>query len=249
MAHQTRKHSGDVTTGRIGSTWSPIDSLTFRGTLSRDIRAPSLDEMFSPGGGGVPGIINPFRNGISENTLSSTTGNPALEPEESDYTGFGVIVQPSFLPGFSASVDYWDIDITGAIGTTSVQQTIDFCYEGKGAAFCDALDFGPNQEILLIRSTPFNLDSMMAKGLDIEARYSFAPADIISAIPGDMTFSYQASHTMEKVQTTATGQEIQLDGQNTGSGVPEWRWKAALGYNLSRMNANLTVRGISRWCL
>src|SRR5690606_35633516 len=124
--------------------------------------------------GGFPGIINPFRGGISENTLSSTSGNPRLQPEESDYVGSGVVYQPAFLDGLTASVDYWDMDITDAIGTTSTQQIIDFCYEGRGV-FCDALTFGPDQEILLISSSPFNLDSMKARGFDLEARYQFEP--------------------------------------------------------------------------
>lgn len=234
--------SGYVTTWKLGVTWSMADDISFRGTLSRDIRAPTLDDLYSKGGGGFPGVVNPFRGGISENTVSSTSGNPALTPEKSDYIGVGFVFQPTFLEGFTASVDYWDIDITDAIGGASSQEIINFCFEGR-SAFCDALTFGPNQEIELISITPFNLDSMKARGIDLEARYLFAPNFL--GIPGDLSLSAKAAHVLEKVETTATGEVIKLDGQNRGDGVPEWRWRAALNYGFERVRANLTARGIS----
>ena len=238
------KTSGFVTTWKAGLTWAPIDDIRFRGTLSRDIRAPTLDDLYSTGGGGFPGIVNPFRDGISENTVSSTSGNPNLEPEKSDYIGFGAVLQPSFLSGFTASIDYWDVDITDAIGTTSVQQIIDFCYEGR-QEFCDALTFGPNMEIELISVTPFNLDSMVAKGIDIEARYIFRPDAVIRGVPGELAVGMQATHVLKKVETTATGDVIQLDGQNRGDGAPNWRWRATLDYTVPQARFNLTARGIS----
>jgi len=239
------EHSGRVTTWKAGVTWDMLDSLTFRGTVSKDIRAPSLDEMFSAGGGGFPGITNPFRGGISENTLSSTSGNPDLKPEESDYLGLGFVFQPSRFHGFSASIDYWDIDIQGAIETIGTQDIIDFCYDGK-QEFCSSLDFGPNQEIELIRSVPFNLDQLQAKGIDVEVRYNFSPGDFIALMPGEMSLSYQGSHVMEKIQTTETGGIKKLHGMNRDDGVPDWRWRTSLSYSLPRVTANLSARGISK---
>ena len=48
---------------------------------------------------------------------AQTVGNPLLKAEISDSWGVGLVTQPSFLPGFGAAVDYWDIDITDAITT------------------------------------------------------------------------------------------------------------------------------------
>ncbi|MFX6119227.1 TonB-dependent receptor, partial [Acinetobacter baumannii] len=39
--------SGSVTTWKAGLTWKPIPDILLRGTLSRDIRAPSLPELFT----------------------------------------------------------------------------------------------------------------------------------------------------------------------------------------------------------
>src|SRR5690606_9557984 len=39
--------SGEVTTWKAGLTYRPIDSLMFRGTRSRDIRAANLNELYA----------------------------------------------------------------------------------------------------------------------------------------------------------------------------------------------------------
>src|ERR1051325_11644121 len=44
------KISGAVTTWKLGGTWEPVEGLLLRMTRSRDIRAPSLSELFLVGG-------------------------------------------------------------------------------------------------------------------------------------------------------------------------------------------------------
>ncbi|MBL8555599.1 MAG: TonB-dependent receptor, partial [Phenylobacterium sp.] len=39
--------SGAVTTWKVGGSYKPVPDLRIRGTLSRDIRAPSLFELFA----------------------------------------------------------------------------------------------------------------------------------------------------------------------------------------------------------
>ncbi len=41
--------SGQVTTWKGGLTWAPVPDIRFRGTVSRDIRAPNLTELFQAG--------------------------------------------------------------------------------------------------------------------------------------------------------------------------------------------------------
>ena len=38
-------------------------------------------------------------------------GNPNLDPETSDTYSAGVVLRPRFLPGFAATVDYFDITV------------------------------------------------------------------------------------------------------------------------------------------
>ena len=100
--------SGNVTAWKAGGTWkTPIDGLSLRAVTSRDIRAPNLSELFA-----APVVTNTtvIFKGAPYNVLGETVGNANLKPEIAHNTTFGVTLsQPEFLPGFSASIDYYDI--------------------------------------------------------------------------------------------------------------------------------------------
>src|SRR6185437_1050958 len=106
-----------VTTWKLGATYTPINDVRLRVTRSRDIRAPNLGEEFATGTGGqAGGVLDPFNgNQAAPLFLTQTVGNTNLQPEKADTLGLGVVLQPTFLPGFSASVDYYDISINNAI--------------------------------------------------------------------------------------------------------------------------------------
>ena len=58
----------------------------------------------------------------------TTGGNLGLKPEKSDSYTVGFVVQPDFLPGFSMSIDYYNIKLTGAITTPTVGDVITACF-------------------------------------------------------------------------------------------------------------------------
>ena len=69
---------------------------------------------------------------VSSRTTSS--GNPSLKPEVAQDLGLGVVVQPTFFPGFQASFDYYKIDISGAVNSPSSQQLLTLCFQGNQSA-------------------------------------------------------------------------------------------------------------------
>ena len=240
------KTSGYVTTWKVGGTYDPIDDIRFRATRSRDIRAPNLIELYSGGSGGFPGYINPFRNGVSEIGVSSTTGNPTLVPEKSDYTGVGVVLQPSFVPGFNASVDYWNLDISGAIGTLTTQQIIDQCFSGN-AQICQALTFGAGNVITLINLRPFNLVKQVARGMDFEASYRIPVDAIVSGWDGNMTLRMLATHFIKSYSSNGINVPVDNAGVNASvtNAVPDWKWTASFNYTTETVGFNLAARGVS----
>ncbi|MFS2316919.1 TonB-dependent receptor domain-containing protein [Maricaulis sp. D1M11] len=54
-------------------------------------------------------------------------GNPNLEPEESTSYTFGVAVTPRWLPAFTFTADYFDIEIDNVIASVSIQQALNQC--------------------------------------------------------------------------------------------------------------------------
>ena len=128
--------AGYVTTWKVGATWEPTDGIMLRGTRSRDIRAPSLGETSPALTSVAQALLDRFRNNAVSQALTLTTGNPNLKPEIADTTGFGVVLSPASIPRLRFSVDYYDINIKGAISSVSQQQVIDYCYDGSVPAQC-----------------------------------------------------------------------------------------------------------------
>ena len=240
------KTSGFVSTWKVGLTYDPIDDIRFRLTRSRDIRAPNLIELFSGGGGGFPGYINPFRNNASEIGRSSTSGNPTLVPEVSDMTGLGVVLNPQFFPGFNASVDYWNMDIGKAIGNLTVQQIIDQCYIGN-TQMCAALVFGPGQTITDINIRPFNLVNQLARGIDYEVSYRTPLSAIMADWDGSIALRFLATNFLKNY--SSNGITIPYEGAgvnvNAANAVPNWRWNASAVYSTDSINLSVSARGTS----
>lgn len=236
--------SGYVTTWKVGATWDVIDGVRVRGAQSRDIRAPNLYELFNTGGGGLSSAVNPFLGQQSNTFTISNVGNPNLTPEKSDNSGIGVVLQPSFVPGFSVSVDYWRMKIKDAIGTLSVQQIVDNCYRGD-TTFCDAITFDGNRAITFLKNIPFNLITQIAKGLDFEASYQTPLSDIVSDWDGNLGVRFLATKYISLYSDNGVVAPTELAGQNSGGGVPTWRYTGSVMYTNDPFSVTLTARGLS----
>ncbi|WP_156678015.1 TonB-dependent receptor plug domain-containing protein [Sphingomonas profundi] len=163
--------SGGVETYKIGATWEPITDIRLRGTYSRDIRAPSLFELFG-GQTIVQGqIVNPANNtAVIVGTRSG--GNPSLTPEKGTTYTLGAVLTPTFLPGAYASVDYFNIKIDDAITTPGVAQTIvQRCFENPASPFCALIDRDGAGNPTEVRIVNQNIASLTTKGVDFEVGY------------------------------------------------------------------------------
>ena len=174
--------SGFVTTWKVGATWTPIDDIRVRATRSRDIREPTLADLFNAGLQNTNSVNDPFNNNANTSYQGNSIGNNALKPEDADTTGFGIVLTPQFFPGFNASFDYYNIDITGAINSVSAQQTVDLCYAGN-QIFCPLITRGlvnGTNQIIRITTYPLNFVVEQARGYDIESSYT-TPLDVINS--------------------------------------------------------------------
>jgi outer membrane receptor protein involved in Fe transport len=246
--------SGMVTTWKAGITWLPIDDLRFRVNRSRDIRAPNLNELFAAGTANTNSVLDRFNGNQNSQYQGLQVGNPLLQPEKADSLGFGVQLQPRFLEGFTASVDYYDVKITDAIGNIGAQDIVDNCFEGI-TSFCDAIIRGPGAGgvpvITQIRLSPFNLVELKARGVDYEMSYVFGIDKLFSNLAGNMRFSVLATNYLESYQDNGVNTPVDSAGSNSGvsglgsNGPPDWVYRATLAYSGDRISASLTGRGFS----
>ena len=239
--------SGSVSTWKVGATWQVIDDIRLRATRSRDIRAPNLAELFTPGTART-NTVNVLQANGSQRTdqfLEQTTGNTALTPEVAMTWGAGAVLTPTFLPGFAASVDYFDIDLEDAIGTLLAQTVTTLCLEQNRQDLCQFITFngpaGVSSPITGIRLVPFNFARQRARGIDFEASYR---TDLGA---GALTLRGLASHYITNLVDNGIDVPRDLAGQNAGAGdaTPSWNYRLTANYDLQKWSFNLVGRGFS----
>ena len=206
--------AGTTYTYNAGLEYSPIRDIRFRANYGRAVRAPNVTETGAPPVPNFAnGFVDPCNaNSIGNNTVRNTncTGqlsatqianipsslagytlnvisgsNPNLQAEESDSFTYGLVIQPRFLPGFSLSVDYYNIKVKNVIVSLSAQTIVNSCYDSPNlssplcASFARNLTSanGPNGELpgqIIANSTvqgPQNFASRVRRGLDVEGAY------------------------------------------------------------------------------
>ncbi|HVF95515.1 MAG TPA: TonB-dependent receptor [Sphingomonas sp.] len=246
-------NSGYVTTWKLGATWAPVEDIRFRVTRSRDIRAPNLNELFQAGTANSDSVRNPdftpdLANGPQFFSYSGlTTGNPNLLPEKADSWNIGAVLSPRFLRGFTASVDYFRIDLQGAIDSLSAQETVNRCSEGR-QEYCDAITNDPvrsqpNNPYLLIRTQPFNFVSKLVRGIDFDLAYRLPIGGA-----GAVTLKGSATRYIENLSDAGIAGTVPVNtvGANGGqASTPTWIFRSSINYETPTFSGTVVGRGVS----
>jgi outer membrane receptor protein involved in Fe transport len=255
--------SGYVTTWKVGATWQAIDDVRVRVTRSRDIRAAYLGELYAGGtAAGATAFVDPFTGTQVPSGFSLGDGNPHLQPEKADTTGLGVVLSPQFLPGFGVSVDYYNIDVTGAVVSPNGQSVIDGCFAGI-TALCPNIIRKGNPigntglaPINTVITSPQNIASQTMRGIDFEGSYRMRLADVVDSWNGDLTFRILATDYLkvQTVNTTLSANQV-VNGLGvlggfaapgfSGLTTPNYRITGSVRYSVDAGSVTLEVRHIS----
>jgi iron complex outermembrane receptor protein len=180
-------NSGGVTTWKGGFVYEPFRGYKLRATRSRDIRAPTLGELFQGSSQGTASIVDPFRAGATGTALTGNIGNTTLTPEEADTTVIGIVLEPEFAPGFTMSIDYYDIKIADAIATLTAQQIVDACFNGA-TDLCQYIQRDTTNAISRVRIPFLNVAERTTAGYDVEVAYTLPLDKVFSLGGGSLTF-------------------------------------------------------------
>ncbi len=179
--------SGGVQTWKVGLNYEVNNLIRFRGTMSVDIRAPNLYDLFQPtttsSGSGYFDIHTSTQN----NTQVVTGGNPNLQPEVARTLTAGVVLTPDFFPGFTTSLDYYRVRLRNAIGQVSgTNVSIQNLCNGSGGTspYCALYvrplpfaDTSPANYPTRVFSNTLNTALVEIEGFDLEANYGFQLLD------------------------------------------------------------------------
>jgi len=227
--------SGTVTTWKVGSTWAPVDDLKLRVTYSADIRAGNLTDLFQPGLTSTITVTD--TDNSAPVVITSTVGNPTIRPEKARTLNVGGVFTPTFLPGFSASVDYWRINVDGVISTLSAQNTVNLCAASRAADVCGNIIRNGANTITSIILRPVNLALSKASGIDVEASYHFP-------IFGDGQFTIRGLATRYLVSETNTGLVGAVPISALGSATPKLSYRVEAVLSKGPFSTSLVGRGV-----
>ncbi len=196
--------SGTAETWKIGVNDRISDAIRVRGTMSFDIRAPNLNDLFQPVGISSTGFKDNLTTATNSTQLVSK-GNSALTPELAHTYTLGIVLTPEFLPGLTTSLDYYTTHMANAITNISYQNgTVQqLCIDSAptySSPFCALavrpIPLGqpgstlPANYPTQVLSSPLNSAKVQMEGWNFEMDYNFDWADVWEAIPGSMTIRH-----------------------------------------------------------
>jgi len=286
--------TGTEYTWKVGGTWSPVPSLQIRGNYQRVTRAPNTFELFTPQvaglanfsadpcAGGAPGTNADLRavciaQGANAGQIGSIIVDPAgqvnitqggninLGAEDADTWTIGAVFQPDFLPGFVATIDYYNITITDAITTPTEDDIFQTCFGPDYAQGNFAIDAASatDPNCTSIRRNPAtgnlfgelattpglprffsNQGRIFTDGIDLTLTYS---TDLSSDIGWSSSFAGNWTNN-EEFQSTPNGVNRQCvgfystncGGVGSGSLNPElsFNWRNTLTYDIFALSLN-----------
>ena len=127
-------------------------------------------------------------------------GNPELVPEAADTTTFGFVFEPSLLPNWQFSVDYFDVDVTDSIGDID-PATICFDERNTENLFCANLvrDANAGYNVVEVLAPTSNRGRISSRGIDTQVAYAAELPDSMSWFGDSPGFAFNLywTHLLE----------------------------------------------------
>lgn len=193
--------------------------------------------------------------GIDPDTYSPTTnpqatvslpgrsgGNPLLEEEEATTWTAGVVLRPSFLPGLTATFDWYDIKLKNAISTATAQDLVDLCVDQPSLdnVFCANIGRDPDTGFVndyLIG--PANVAEFATSGADFTLNYAL-PTDKL----GDFNFRFVGGYLENLSFVPTPGAEVDVDTEEAGA--PKWIGTFDATWRLNNLSVNYGINYFSK---
>lgn len=202
--------SGAVDSWKLGADFQVVDDVRLRATKSRDVREPTFIELFdAQGTNGV--FLDPRYDQREFQIMLQQGGNPNLAPESADTVTAGVVWTPSFawLEGLQASVDWYDIQIDGAVGTLGAQRIADSCFLQN--VLCEQIEQNAQNQVTRIYNTYLNVAEARVRGIDYEIAYTMEP-DFFAGESESLSIRTLAGYVAERSDAPAGGVPLDVAG-------------------------------------
>jgi iron complex outermembrane recepter protein len=249
-------------TWKVGLDWAPVKDVRLRGSFSRAVRAPNVAELYTPAAIGLDpsyssdpcaGATPTYtqaqcaNTGVSAGQYGHVAANPAgqyngllggntgLKPETALTSSFGVGYTPSFLPGFRAQIDYYDIHIENVIQAIGGGVILQQCATQN--LLCNLIHRDQNGTLwasptqAFITDTDLNVGSLQEKGVDVDVAYRL-DMGALGKLTSQLTGTYITAYDVTPIALNP-GTEFNCAGfygptcSNSvgGAGTPVFKWR------------------------
>ncbi|MDT9600943.1 TonB-dependent receptor domain-containing protein [Sphingosinicella rhizophila] len=216
--------TGDLTVDPCQSTQLTPADYAANGPLAQLCRATGV-----PAAAAAAGIVGGPVSGQINNYLG---GNINLTPEKSRTITAGVVIQPDFLRGFTASVDYFDIEVENAIVQLPEEEIVNLCYnveQDPDGVFCSRIQRNPLNGSLRggtetgVDARNVNAGFLRTEGIDITAAYRFDLApDVRLALAANATYTMKS--WLQSTSLSPVRECEGLVGKTCLRPLPKWQW-------------------------
>ena len=241
---------GGTTNPKYSLRWQPARSLLVRTSYGTGFLAPSLYQLFAPKFGGVTqaGTSDPIRcpvtgdTGVDCNTQFGVLfgGNPNLEPERSEQTSIGLVLEP--IPGGTFSVDWFKINlkdsIVNGISPAAILADLDQFGHLVTRAPPDPSTPGLPGRITQIDQTAINLGALRLQGFDVEGHYR-TPAASWGRLSFNIAGTYYAKYDVQNTDGSYRGIVGTALGTVITGVIPRWKHYASLTWDQGPWSATL----------
>jgi outer membrane receptor protein involved in Fe transport len=249
--------TGNQPTYKAQLTYAPIKDFKIRGGFARAIRSPNIVDLYAPPGlslGGARDICSGtdpdytmeecMNTGVTAAQYGNILPNPAgqyntfsggnvdLNPEEADTITAGIVITPTALPGFTAAVDYFNIDINDYIGQYSPEAIILNCALTGDPTLCSLINRDSSGSLWLTRDgyteiKSLNIGEIVNEGIDFSLSYMLSLGK-----QGFLNMNLLGTYMMENsLENQLYGYDcLGYFGDVCIQPTPEWRHRATVSW-------------------
>lgn len=200
----------------------PCDDDNYQAGVNPGVREANCRAMLGIGAG-APYTFNNTSSSAIEGRVG---GNSELGTEQASTFTAGAVFRPTFLPGFSLALDYYEIELEDAIQFFSAQAIVDKCYDlPQPNQFCDLISrSSTNKFIDGFEQFAVNVASYKTAGWDLSVRYLLDPADFgVTRDIGRFGFSLTANKLNQLTFTEDPSDPLSVNETVGQAQVPEWQ--------------------------
>jgi outer membrane receptor protein involved in Fe transport len=187
-------------------------------------------------------------NAFTQTLPFSQQGNPALVSERGKSLTLGAVFTPSFIPGLSLTIDFYDIKVRNLIASLTAQSILNTCYDSAsgiaGNQYCATVSRDPTTGLFndpLLVNQPLNFAQQHARGVDIDVSYrkTFENGDRL-AIRGIATRAMIMNNFINPLLPQEPNRQL------SELGDPKWAANLNLSYDFGPVAISYSLRYLDK---